>query len=375
MPSHDPEIAEPIRDAFLPEESEIWGEFDYSQQELRLLVHEAVKLDLPGAREAAELYCDDPATDFHAMVAEKTGLTRPRAKGTNFGIIYGIGIPRLAAMLGCSEHEAKAIMRQHARALPFMALLSRECMDSIKRDGFMELYDGARRHFNLWDARGIPWEKGVGPCSYEEAVRRQRTPGHPWFARRLQQAKGHTALNSLIQGSAARQSKIWLRDLYREGVVPLLMMHDAVSVSISSPADAERIVELGCNAVSLHVPTIVDTKFGRSWGDAKHKWEEIPAPAPEPPVQLKYAYRPKSAKPEAEKPAAKPKKPRQKKKPIETEPVEQVDLTPKPALEPEPTPAEPKPTESTAPPKPSTRQLTFHNATLPESLAPLTRRF
>jgi hypothetical protein len=341
--------------------------------------HYAVEHDLLGAKEAAEQYRNDPATDFHAMVAEKTGLERSRAKTMNFGLIYGMGLKKL---VDCPEREGKTIMRRHAADLPFMALLSRECMNTVMRNGFMELYDGARRHFNLWEAKGIAWEKDAGPCDLETARARTRTPGHPWFGRRLQQTKGHAALNSLVQGSAARQTKIWLRNLYREGIIPMLSMHDAVEVSVSSPEQAERIAQLGREAIPLHVPVLIDAKFGRSWGDGKHEWSAIPEPA----AQLKYTYQPKSTKRAAEKPAAKPKsaKPkgsgaraRGKKKPVV---AEQTAAQVEPALEPEPAPADPKPaeptapTESTAPTKPSARQLNFHVAILPASLTSLTRQ-
>ena len=35
------------------------------------------------------------------------------------------------------------------------------------------------------------------------------------------------------------------------------------------------MAQLGCEAVSAEVPMRVDLKFGRSWGDASHSWEEL----------------------------------------------------------------------------------------------------
>jgi DNA polymerase I-like protein with 3'-5' exonuclease and polymerase domains len=366
MASHDLEIAQPIRDVFCSEEGEFWGSFDYSQQELRLIVHYAVENDLPGAQEAAEQYRNDPATDFHAMVAEKTGLERPRAKAANFGIIYGIGADKFSAMLGCSKSEAIAIMQRHARDLPFMALLSRTCMDAVARKGFVELYDGARRHFNLWEAKGVAWGKDSGPCDIETARARTRNPEHPWFAQRLQRMKGHAALNALIQGSAARQTKIWMRNLYREGIVPMLTMHDAVEVSVKSQEEAERIAELGREAVPLRVPMLIDVKFGRSWGGAKHKWNEIPEPEPEPAAQLKYRYDPKGL--ETEKPAPEP-KPRPKKKLAEKGPITAEQTKPEhesvPKATPQPARTKPPRRPNPARPKPSFHQIDLARATPP----------
>jgi hypothetical protein len=62
---------------------------------------------------------------------------------------------------------------------------------------------------------------------------------------------------------------------WREGVVPLLQLHDCLDCSVSSRDQAELVARLGCEAVQLDVPMRVDLKFGRNWGDAKHTWEEL----------------------------------------------------------------------------------------------------
>ena len=71
------------------------------------------------------------------------------------------------------------------------------------------------------------YAKGAGPCPFEEARRRVEDPSHPWFGQRLSRANTYTALNALIQGAAARHTKLWMRDCWREGIVPLLQMHVA----------------------------------------------------------------------------------------------------------------------------------------------------
>ena len=74
MPAHDEELAPLIRGVFLPEEGEVWAKPDATQQEFRFIVHYAAKQGLRKADEAAERYRNDPDTDFHALVAEWTGL-------------------------------------------------------------------------------------------------------------------------------------------------------------------------------------------------------------------------------------------------------------------------------------------------------------
>jgi hypothetical protein len=63
-----------------------------------------------------------------------------------------------------------------------------------------------------------------------------------------------------------------MRACWREGIVPLLQMHDCLDCSVSSLELAERVAQLGREAVKLEVPIQVDLKFGRNWGDAKHAW-------------------------------------------------------------------------------------------------------
>ena len=81
MPSRDKELGPLIRSVFLPEEGEVWCKPDISQQEFRFVVHHAVLRNLPGAKEAAEHYRNNPDADYHAIVAEMTGLDRDTGQG------------------------------------------------------------------------------------------------------------------------------------------------------------------------------------------------------------------------------------------------------------------------------------------------------
>jgi DNA polymerase I-like protein with 3'-5' exonuclease and polymerase domains len=273
MPKHDIHLAPLLRVAFLPEEGETWADCDASQQEFRLIVHYASRFVLPRATEAVERYRNDPATDFHGLVATWTGIDRQNAKGSNFARVYGAGIRKFAEMTGKTEAEAREIWDKYERELPFVSQLSKQCERLAHKHGYTPLYGNARRHWNRW-APGGRWEKGAGPCELEEARRRARDPSHPWYGRQLYRAECRLALNALIQGSAAYHTKLWMRACWREGIVPLLQMHDSLSLSVSSPEQAARVAQLGCEAVSLRVPMLVDVKFGHTWGDAKHSWEE-----------------------------------------------------------------------------------------------------
>jgi DNA polymerase I-like protein with 3'-5' exonuclease and polymerase domains len=278
MPSRDEELAPLIRGVFLPEEGEVWLKPDCSQQEFRLVVHYANQHKVRAAAEAVARYRDDPNADFHAFAATLTGLNRTSAKAVNFAKIYGAGVKKFALMIGKPLQDAQRIYAQYDRELPFLRRLSDIYVNRARNEGYITLYDGARRHFDRF-APGGQWQKGAGPCSLEEAQQRLRDPDHPWYRRgRLYRADTHTALNALIQGSAARHTKLWMRACWRENIVPLLQMHDCLDCSVSSREQAELIARLGCEAVQLDVPMRVDLKFGRNWGDAKHTWEELQGP-------------------------------------------------------------------------------------------------
>jgi DNA polymerase I-like protein with 3'-5' exonuclease and polymerase domains len=156
MPAHDEELAPLIRGVFLPEEGEVWAKPDVSQQEFRFIVHYAAQHKLLKAREAVERYHSDPETDFHNLVMALTGLDRQSAKAVNFAKSFGAGVRKFATMIGKPESEARTIYNRYDRELPFVSLLSAMCERVVHQQGYLTLYDGARRHWPNW-APGGRW--------------------------------------------------------------------------------------------------------------------------------------------------------------------------------------------------------------------------
>lgn len=284
MPARDEEIAAVIRGAFEPEPGELWLGADYSQQEYRLIVHFASLLSLPKAEEAVRRYWDDPKTDYHSMVADMTGLDRKPAKDTNFAKAFGAGPPKFATMINKSLAEATAIMEQYDDQLPFVSLLGKQCAQLANRRGYIKLLDGQRSHFDQWEPAYFPGEY-LPPCGRAEAARRAADESHPWYGSRLRRAFTHKAMNRLIQGSAARQTKMAMRQCWREGYLPLLQMHDELDFSFGSEQDGNRVAQIMREVVTLEVPVMVDAEWGTNWGNAKYTFEkakrllEVPAAA------------------------------------------------------------------------------------------------
>jgi DNA polymerase I-like protein with 3'-5' exonuclease and polymerase domains len=83
----------------------------------------------------------------------------------------------------------------------------------------------------------------------------------------IKRAYTYKALNKLIQGSAADMTKKSMLDLYKEGIIPHIQIHDELCLSIENDSQAKKIIEIMENAVKLEVPNKVDYEFGTNWGD------------------------------------------------------------------------------------------------------------
>jgi DNA polymerase I-like protein with 3'-5' exonuclease and polymerase domains len=104
--------------------------------------------------------------------------------------------------------------------------------------------------------------------SREEALRKTKTPGDDWYGRRIRRAMTSKAMNALVQGSSAIQMKSAMRDIWQEGIVPLLTLHDELDISVSSQQQVERIAELMRDTVKLTIPVTCDSECGLNWADS-----------------------------------------------------------------------------------------------------------
>tara|TARA_R110000824_G_scaffold13011_1_gene56825 strand:- start:175 stop:477 length:303 start_codon:yes stop_codon:yes gene_type:complete len=84
----------------------------------------------------------------------------------------------------------------------------------------------------------------------------------------LRRAFTYKALNKLIQGSAADQTKKAMVDCYAENFTPMLTVHDELCFSVQNEEQAKRITEIMETGLPLNVPTRVDCEMGDNWGEA-----------------------------------------------------------------------------------------------------------
>jgi DNA polymerase I len=148
------------------------------------------------------------SVDFHQTVADMADISRTQAKTINLGLFYGMGKNKLQAELGLSKVDADNLFNKYHENVPFVKdLMNRTSKFTYK------------------------------------------------------------ALNKLIQGSAADMTKKAMLDLYKEGIIPHIQIHDELDISIESEEQAKKIIEIMENAVTLAVPNKVDFESGDTWGD------------------------------------------------------------------------------------------------------------
>ena len=278
-PSRDDEYAPLIRSCFIPEDGEQWCSIDYQQQEYRLIVFVAELRRCRGAKQAADRYRFDPSTDFHNYVAEITHLPRRRAKDVNFAKSYGAGKRKFATMTGMSEDEAQHVMEQYDKELPFVKEVADKYARHAAEYGYITMLDGARNHFSLWEPIYRDFAKEteckenniaikVYPCDEEEANLRSNDPLHPWYGERMKRSFTHKAFNRMIQGTAARQIKKAMVNIWSIGVLPLLQIHDELGFSFANPDDARVCAKIMEEAMPvITIPMLTDVKLGKSWGE------------------------------------------------------------------------------------------------------------
>lgn len=256
VPARDKEMAPIIRGLFIPEPGERWCKWDYSQQEPRTTVHFAYLRSFKGADVARNRYIEDPDTDYHQFIADLCSIERRPAKDINLGLAYGMGIGKMSRKLGKTLEETQEYFEIYHKNVPFVKLLSEECMRVANVRGYIKTILGRRRHFDLW-VRGYK----STPLRYEEAVLQYGLP--------LKRFATYRALNSIIQGSCGDMMKLAMLTAYQEhGLVPYLTVHDELDDSVKDANDEKinLVQDVMNNAVKLEVPLKVDVECGINWG-------------------------------------------------------------------------------------------------------------
>lgn len=242
-----------IREAFVPREDN-WLIFssDYSQIELRVLAHISNDEHLKEAFvEGQDIHASTAMRVFGVEKAEDvTPNMRRQAKAVNFGIVYGISDYGLSQNLGITRKQAQQYIDTYFEKYPGVKQYMEEIVRDAKDKGYVETLYHRRRYLSDINSRNFNIRS---------------------FAER-------TAINTPIQGSAADILKIAMIEMTRRlkeeklQATMLLQVHDELVFEVpeSELEQLNQLVkEVMEHAVSLHVPLITDSSWGKTWYEAK----------------------------------------------------------------------------------------------------------
>jgi DNA polymerase-1 len=232
---------------------------DYSQVELRILAH----------------YSEDPALceafardeDVHTLVASQvfgvppadvTSAMRRSAKAVNFGVIYGQSPFGLAKSLGISQEEAAAFIDGYFARYRGVAEFLDHTLQQCHHNGFVTTILGRRRAI-----QGVRLPDPV-------------LPGMEATSRRPLNLPERTAVNTVIQGSAADLIKLAMiaiaRRLRQENRAAkmILQIHDELVFEVP-PHEVDDLAQLVSHEMRSVLPLRVPLKIYVKWGD---NWAE-----------------------------------------------------------------------------------------------------
>jgi DNA polymerase-1 len=267
-----------IREAFIGGERKKLLVADYEQLEMRLMAHfsgdpKMIQTIIDGkdlhsftTAEMEGIPYDDVAAAkktpkglITAAIAELL-LKRQNNKGTGFGIIYGIGGPKLAAKLTretkklITEQEGWGLIKRWLGVFPGVEDYIERTKLEMRNNGFVRVITGRKRRFG--DVRNM---------NRRDAAQSERQ-----------------AVNSIIQGTAAEMAKMAMimaeddSELRACEAAMLLQVHDELVFEVP---DDEAIQQRALKRVKeimehplpydLYVPTPVSAGIADTWASAK----------------------------------------------------------------------------------------------------------
>lgn len=223
-----------VKDVFTARPGYLMIQADYKQAEMRLVTH-YTKDQL-----MKELIEND--ADLHSETANRLGIPRQAAKRLNFSVIYGIGAKHLSESLRVDLPIAKDYLEKYHGLYPGFRKLMYQCEDFAKDNGYIEMWTGRLRHFNV------------------------------------KEADPHKAMSNLIQGGVAEIVRVAISRLFPAisdiGGRMLMQVHDSIIFEV--PEDQINValptIQLIMEDFDFDPKPGVDIEYGYSWGLFK-KWK------------------------------------------------------------------------------------------------------
>ena len=221
---------------------------DYEQVEMKMFVHFA-KDPIMAAAINEDIHLTVASRIYQKPKKKVTAEQRKRAKGTNFGIIYGAGAKKIAETLTrkglpTTELEGKTIVAQYHRQFPSVRKTTQELASSLRRFGYITNPFGRRYHIPI-------------SLSYK-------------------------SLNYMCQGTSADLMKqamvkiwLWLREnKYRSKMI--MTIHDEIVIECVRAEEKyiiPKVIELMTDKTSFFVPITTSMKVVAKRWSQKEKPE------------------------------------------------------------------------------------------------------
>ncbi len=223
---------------------------DYSQIELRVLAHFSKDPALIDAfRNDEDIHTRTAALLTDKTVEEVLPDERRNAKTINFGLIYGMGVQKLARELSITQNQAKEFTARYFEKLATLKAYYDTIVEDAAKHGFVTTLAGRRR-----------------------LLPELHSPNNQMASQARRQA-----VNTVIQGSAADIIKMAMlaahhdRALADLGAKVILQVHDELIIEAPEASileAGERLKTLMQDVTSLDVPLKVDLGIGKNWADA-----------------------------------------------------------------------------------------------------------
>lgn len=239
-----------IREAFIPEEGNLFAALDYSQIELRLLAHvskDPVMVD--SFQKGEDVHQRTASEIFGLTIQDVTKEQRSHAKTINFGLLYGMGVHRLSQTLGIPRKEAQ---------------------------NYLDAYYHRYRGIFAWQEKVLSDARESGEVR-TLLGRRRSVPDINSANRMLSTRAERVAINTPIQGTAADMIKKAMIEVDRAltskypNTRMLLQVHDELILEgpkAEIQAASKLVQEIMENVFDLLVPIVVDCGIADSWAKA-----------------------------------------------------------------------------------------------------------
>jgi len=239
-----------VRQAFVAMPGYLLLSVDYSQVELRIVAHMADDQAMLAAfRAGQDIHTTTAAAVYGVPLEAVTKDQRRRAKGINFGLIYGMSAFGLTRTTDLTLADAEDFVAAYFQQFPGV----KRYLDGIRRlaaeQGYVETLLGRRRYFP-----GLKTQRDVNTRNREE----------------------REAINAPVQGTAADIMKIAMlrvpAALVQAGLKArmLLQVHDELVLEcpVNELAQAAQTVQQVMeNAFHLKVPLETEARSGKNWGE------------------------------------------------------------------------------------------------------------